>query len=459
MMKPTPEETRKVEAHLLEKIALARAWLDTKAIYLATTYEAFIIHFVPGIRTMGVTKGYVLYVDPIWLFSDPDITGPIGHEYLGADLLHECGHVMRDLERLEAVARWFQSKGFDEKKAHHWANIAGDIPINDDIIKQGLKMHKWVVTSDTFGFKSGETMEYYAKELLKNQAKVEKTLRGSGNQGEPGGDSQGDDEHEQHIGGGCCGGIAGNAEDFEKELDGTIGRDEYDQERVKYETAEAIKEHQQQFGKGSTPGFLEELLPKKKKERPSINWRQETMYLLRRCTGAIVCGGDDYSLRRPSKRSMMLGVVRPGLVDQKPVIDIKVDSSGSMGTKQLNDAKDVVCSVLEQLSIDQVWFQWADTQTYDKPALIGIKDIPQLVPKGRGGTSFVQPLMEAMKRQPKPDLVIYITDGDGDAPETKPKGLEVLWCIVPTPYGRRPAKWGHLVVCSNDQKLREPYGR
>jgi predicted metal-dependent peptidase len=452
------EQRKKAEAILLEKFALARAWLDTKAIYLASTYESFIVHFVPGVKTMGVTKGHVLYADPIWLLSDPDINGPKGHEYLGADLLHECGHILRDLERLDAVADWFMSKGFPEKKAHEWANIAGDMPINHDILNQELIMHKWVVTPDTYGFKHGLTMEGYAKLMLENQKKVEqKNGEGQGQgksgdqKGQPGqgqgkdNSKKGDDPagggRKRRIGGGCCGGIGGNPnKELEDELDGTIGRNEYEQERIKYETVEAIKEHQEAFGKGSTPGFVIEKLPKRKKDKPDINWQRECKYLLRRTTGSVVRGGSDYSLRRPSKRSMMLGVIRPGLIDQLPVIDIKVDSSGSMGKAQLNAAKDVVASVLLQLGVDQVWFQWADVVAHGKPKLISIKDLPVL-------------------DRPRPDLVIYITDGDGDAPATKPPGLNIVWCIVPTPYGRRPADWGHLVVCSNDQKLREPYRR
>ncbi len=467
-----PEVQKRAEQLLLEKFALARAWLDNHAVYLATTYESFIVHFVPGVKTMGVTRGYVLYADPVWLLSDPDINGSDGHEYLAADLLHECGHIMRDMDRLDAIANWFMGKGFDKKTAHEWANIAGDMPINQDILDQGLKMHKWVITPDTFDFDHGLTMEGYAQKLFENKKQVEEKLNGKsgkgGNgdkkgeqaQGKGSGGGKDDEQRKGRIGAGCCGGMGGNPnEELEKTLDQTVGRDEYDQERIQYETAEAIKEYQAANGMGSTPGFIVEKLPPRRKEKPNINWQRECKYLLRRCTGSVVRGGSDYSLRRPSKRSMMLGVIRPGLIDQKPVISIKVDSSASMGTKQLNSAKDVVCSVLEQLGIDQVLFQWADVVAHETPQLVSIKDIPVLDAVGRGGTSFVQPLMEEAARRPPPDLTIYITDGDGRAPDTCPPGLKVVWCIVPTPYGRRPADWGHLVVCSNDQMLRAPYKR
>jgi predicted metal-dependent peptidase len=77
---------------------------------------------------------------------------------------------------------------------------------------------------------------------------------------------------------------------------------------------------------------------------------------------------------------------------------------------------------------------------------------------GRGGTDFRAPLAAIQKLSPKPNICIYTTDGDGQAPDRAPKGMEVVWCIVPTPYGVRPAKWGKLIVVSDDQKLRDPYG-
>jgi predicted metal-dependent peptidase len=127
-----------------------------------------------------------------------------------------------------------------------------------------------------------------------------------------------------------------------------------------------------------------------------------------------------------------------------------------MRHQQLNSANNEALAVMQQLGLDEVWFMDADTQVHTYQRL-HIKDIPKVKPTGRGGTSFIEPLEKAAKLRPKPDVVIYLTDGDGFAPKKRPSAFETVWCIVPTPHGSKPANWGHLVVCSNDQKLHEPY--
>jgi predicted metal-dependent peptidase len=76
---------------------------------------------------------------------------------------------------------------------------------------------------------------------------------------------------------------------------------------------------------------------------------------------------------------------------------------------------------------------------------------------GRGGTDFAPALDAVIKLNPKPDICIYLTDGDGSAPETKPRDMEVIWCIVPSYYNTRPCSWGHLIVMSDDPTIREKY--
>jgi hypothetical protein len=51
-----------------------------------------------------------------------------------------------------------------------------------------------------------------------------------------------------------------------------------------------------------------------------------------------------------------------------------------------------------------------------------------------------------------------LTDGDGGAPPRKPRGFEVIWCIVPSKYRKvKPAPWGHIIVCSNNPDVRGQY--
>ena len=60
---------------------------------------------------------------------------------------------------------------------------------------------------------------------------------------------------------------------------------------------------------------------------------------------------------------------------------------------------------------------------------------------GGGGTSFV-PVFEHVANTERPDALVYLTDGWGDAPE-HPPNYPVLWAL--TPYGEAPATWGQIV--------------
>jgi len=48
-------------------------------------------------------------------------------------------------------------------------------------------------------------------------------------------------------------------------------------------------------------------------------------------------------------------------------------------------------------------------------------------------------------------VLIYFTDGDGFAPEEEPRGLSVIWCVVPSYYRRPPADWGKVIYVDSDE--------
>ena len=129
-----------------------------------------------------------------------------------------------------------------------------------------------------------------------------------------------------------------------------------------------------------------------------------------------------------------------------------------MGKKQVLSSRAEIYGALKALGIPTAWYVGADTRFACEPKRVTLKDIMGLPIHGRGGTNFTAPLAAIQKLTPKPDLVIYTTDGDGDAPAKQPKNMHVIWCIVPTSWGRRPAMWGKLILVSNDQELRDPYG-
>ena len=68
--------------------------------------------------------------------------------------------------------------------------------------------------------------------------------------------------------------------------------------------------------------------------------------------------------------------------------------------------------------------------------------------KGGGGTDF-RPVFRYLDEhpEPEPDLLIFITDGDGDYPERAP-AYPVMWLV--TPDGKIDVPWGVRCFLKND---------
>lgn len=424
-------------------VARALAWATHRLPYVSDTFYALVPKYVPGVQTLGVTKGLVMYVDPNWLMNDKDLNGPHGHEYLGAALYHECGHVLRDMKRIEALVARGRAKGLSEAQARGLANIAADIPINDDIVSAGMKFFDWAETSTKRGLKRGLTMEQVFTELLKD-------LELTKGQPQDGGSQKGG------VCSGSCGGVAGNPgkhAGLEEQLDKEVARDEEEIEGIKEKTREKIREHHASKGIGSTPGFGEQEL-QKEEVKSQVNWVRELGYIVRKATGRAVAGGSEYTRMRYAQRSILLGIPRPALIDVKPTIGFIRDTSGSMSNKELSHANTEVIAVMKKTGVDQVWFLDADVKAAHTPELVTLREIDKLPVRGRGGTDFCQPIEVMTSVRPKPDVLIYLTDGAGGAPAKAPPGVAFIWCIVPSRWAMRPAPWGKLVCCTNDTEFR-----
>ena len=98
-----------------------------------------------------------------------------------------------------------------------------------------------------------------------------------------------------------------------------------------------------------------------------------------------------------------------------------------------------------QSGTDSVWFIQADVDPKEEHIRrVHAADLLNVKVVGRGGTDFRPALARAAKLQPRPSLVIYLTDGYGPAPNHAPLGMEVIWCLVGE-QTKEPAQWGHTV--------------
>jgi predicted metal-dependent peptidase len=450
----TTKEARPYDKRCLDALSVARAFIKREAPYYSTIVYGLIPHFIDGIHTLAVSSNMSLLIDPKWFVEMEKETGHIqgmsrdeaAYRMQAGVLVHEANHILRGLDRIEALAR-----GGTDKQI---INMGFDIPINNDLLETGWLLPAWAVTSKKFGFPDGLTGEQYVELLLKEQEKnlqkYEKMLKNLG----CGSDQQGSGGS---VTSGKCGSCAGNGLDsHEQAADAEAGRPKADQQRLRKEALGQIREAASSAGRGTLPQSLKELLGKSEK-KPVIPWRTRLRRTIRRASGQVQVGRADFSMRRPSKRSYTRGILRPGMIDKKPEIFCIEDSSGSMGPDQLRSVRAEIRGVFNQLGISEMWFCDIDAGVSVKPRRIRLNDLDRLPVHGRGGTDFRPGIALAKSLLPKPDILIYLTDGDGVAPPHPPKNVTVVWCIVPTPHGRRPARWGELVVVSDDQELLDPY--
>ena len=453
------------------KLAVARAIIKKKAPYLAPTIYGFIPQVVEGMGTMGVTKGMVLYYDPTWLAgcTDEDIAGA---------LVHEAQHHVRD-----HIAR---SEGMTNKNI---ANIALDEAINPHLRDAGWTLPHAVYPED-FGHPPDLTAEEYYELHMQAQQQSPKPSQqpkkngppqpgdkkgsgqgapqsgkqpgppppqgdtGKGPGGQGGENGQGDGEKSPGCGSGRCGGIAGNPmKDLEDKLDNEMGRSTAEQKAIQKQTMQEIKAHVAAHGRGSVPADLLQAVDMHAQEKSKIRWQDELRHAIKKASGRIEAGGMDFSLARPSKRSPARGFPRPGLVQYLPEVAFILDTSGSMGDRQIIDAIRQAVAIVKSLGIDSAWFLQADAAVAAKPKRIRIRDLMgNLKVHGRGGTRFDPALISVEKLKPRPDLVIYLTDGDGHVTH-RPKGMEVIWCIVHSHWNRAPdVPWGRVVIIEADGK-------
>jgi predicted metal-dependent peptidase len=424
-MRPVFEDT--VE----DKISYAR-----QAVVFAEPYFASIVHgfvYVPmeGIRTMLCTPKLVLGYDPEWVRL-------ASIKELAADIAHEVQHFMR--KHFERTGKLNDPVLF---------NLAADLAINPDLRNAGYeladeKSARPAIFPKHYNLPEGlSTEEYYTLLQQMQAAGTLGTMGGSAGNG---------------ICSGNCGGIAGGAdhESMSAALDAKEGRNEIEIISISKRAADDIKRHIETHGRGKLPKSIAEFA-QALIEEPHVRWQAELAHVIRSTSGRIQSGGEDFSMSRPSKRSFVRGLVRPGMVEYQPEVCIVRDTSGSMNTKQLTDCTRESYHIMQALGIDEVWFADADANVAMPWKRVGPAFFRNLKDAhGRGGTSFIPAIAAASKLSPRPDLLIYCTDGDGDAPKCPPQGMSVVWAIIMGGYARAkaPAHWGHTVVVSEDPRQR-----
>ena len=143
--------------------------------------------------------------------------------------------------------------------------------------------------------------------------------------------------------------------------------------------------------------------------------------------------------RPPRRRPELVGLVPvQARTSARPRILAAVDTSASM------DGRTLAAIGAELARLDR---QGRVTVVECDDAIRGAYTYRPLVSAhGRGGTDFRPVFEPEFLRYHRPDVILYFTDGAGEAPP-RPPAQPVVWCL--TTGGRRPAPWGNVVRVSH----------
>ena len=160
---------------------------------------------------------------------------------------------------------------------------------------------------------------------------------------------------------------------------------------------------------GIAPDTINRLLDERIKSR--IFWRD----LLHDHISKMV-GSDDYSWRRPSRRSTSVDLYLPSMISEGIAsVVICIDTSGSMSPADIGRAVSESRACLNQCRPTRTMIIETDAEIAGIKTLDRDEDYTPTKIKGGGGTDFRPAIIHAQLQNP--DIIIYISDMFGEYPK------------------------------------------
>jgi predicted metal-dependent peptidase len=191
---------------------------------------------------------------------------------------------------------------------------------------------------------------------------------------------------------------------------------------------EAIVSAAQQVEKnhGSMPSHIRELI--KKLTTPEINWKERLAQFVTRSFQ-----GSQRTWVPPNRRHVHRGLYLQRSQSTKLKAIVAIDTSGSTmndRSKFLSELNGLVESFGDyELTIICCDCDVDSCEVYSRDNPLDIKNCGFMV-EGGGGTSFFPPFEHIINNQIEADVMIYCTDGYGEAPKSNPIGIPVMWVIT-----------------------------
>lgn len=206
-----------------------------------------------------------------------------------------------------------------------------------------------------------------------------------------------------------------------------------ERERVRQEVKQAIINAAQSAEAGSLPAGVARMI--KQFTNPVMPWRELIQTNL---TSAI---RTDYSWMRPSRRGWHMDAVMPGMTPGEEIdVDVAIDMSGSISTKQAQAFLGEIAGMMESFDGYKVHVFCFDTEIYNPQDFTSenMDTVENYEPQGGGGTDFMA-IFNYLKEQGRvPKRLIVFTDGYPCGSWGDPDYCDTTWIIHGDPNPNPP---------------------
>ena len=188
--------------------------------------------------------------------------------------------------------------------------------------------------------------------------------------------------------------------------------------------------------RGQLPANLDRAF--NKRLQPKADWRDLYMLAVSR-----KIGNDRYTWDILNQQLAYRRIGAPGRTSYGcDLVVIAVDTSGSINQRTLDVFLAETMALLEQAKPKRVVFAQCDTKIHEWDMIEGTDDLFGRKLKGGGGTKFFPVFDRIDAEDLTPDMLVYLTDLDGDFP-SKPPSYPVVWGAVDR--GEKVPPFGELV--------------
>jgi predicted metal-dependent peptidase len=413
------------------KMLAARIRLDTQWPYLASLcYSLRLVEAAPNdVPTMAVDDGWRMYYNPYFVDA-------LNVDELATVVLHECMHcILQHAKRFRSLVSIDATLNMQEDPEyfHGLWNVAGDCSINETLHEMGVT---WPAASPPLRFAQFSRYGLHANQITETAFfKLVENLV----------------EAEQEPLDCDCGSISdGSARGYEIPKDDALAphADSDQQDRVMDTLAGAIAAARDQ---GNVPSALKRWADDRLD--PKIDWRRQLAVNLRRAI-AFVAGRRDYSYARPSRRQSAMHtagstVILPAMRQPAPPrVAIVADTSGSIQPAELNQFIGEISGMIRAVGLSQgIFVIPCDAKAHSVIRLKSSAAIDHIEFVGGGGTDMGAGIFAAAEINPKPHIVVVLTDGYTPWPDRKPRGIEYVIAALTDPDTLRSVPdWIQTVV-------------